>query len=119
MLIETESLRLSPTTCLFEGAHHGGGVQLSIYLVEYAPGTGARLHVHPHPEVFVIESGEAMFTVGEEEIQVRAGQIVIAPANKPHRFTSTGAIPLHAVNILPSDQSLVTWLEDELGGAAR
>jgi hypothetical protein len=32
MLIETESLRLSPTKCLFEGAHHGG-VQLSIYLV--------------------------------------------------------------------------------------
>ena len=118
MLIETESLRLSPTTCLFEGAHHGG-VQLSIYLVDYPPGTGARLHVHPHPEIFVIESGEAKFTVDGGEIDARAGQIVIAPANKPHRFVSTGTVPLHAVNILPSNQSLVTWLEDEHESAAR
>jgi quercetin dioxygenase-like cupin family protein len=118
MLIEIESLRLSSTTCLFEGAHHDG-VQLSIYLADYAPGSGARLHIHPHPEVFVIESGEVKFTVDGEEIEARAGQILIAPANKPHRFVSTGAIPLHAVNILPSDKNLVTWLEDEPGGAAR
>jgi len=31
MLIETESLRLSPTKCLFEGAHHGGVHSRSIW----------------------------------------------------------------------------------------
>jgi quercetin dioxygenase-like cupin family protein len=117
MLIDSESLRLSPSTRLFEGAHHGG-VQLSIYLVDYAPGTGARLHVHPYPEVFVIESGEATFTVDGEEIKARAGQIVVAPANQPHRFISDGAITLHAVNILPSDETMVTWLEDKLADPA-
>jgi hypothetical protein len=39
MLIDSESLRLSATTSLFEGAQRGG-VQFSIYLVDYAPVLG-------------------------------------------------------------------------------
>ncbi len=110
MLIDTESLRLSPTTHLFEGGPQAG-VSLSIFLVDYAPGTGARLHVHPHPEVFVIERGEATFNVDGREIVARAGQILVAPANKPHRFICTGATALHAVNIIPSGKVITTWLE--------
>jgi quercetin dioxygenase-like cupin family protein len=118
MQIDTESLRLSPTTRLFEGGPNGG-VRLSIFLVDYAPGTGAQLHVHPHPEVFVIESGEAKFTVDGQEINARAGQIVVAPANKPHRFMSTGTTTLHAINIVPSDKMTFTWLENEPANPVR
>jgi quercetin dioxygenase-like cupin family protein len=111
MLIERGSLRLSATTSLFEGGPHGVGV--SIFFVDYAPGTGTRLHVHPHPEVFVIEAGEATFTVDNEEIKASAGQILIAPANKPHRFWSTGSVAFRSINVVPSGKMAFTWLEDE------
>lgn len=88
-------------------------VGLSIFVVEYPPGTGARLHVHPHPEVFVIESGEATFTVDGEEIKAVAGQILIAPADKPHRFWSTGSVPFRSINVMPSGEMVFTWLEAE------
>lgn len=111
MLIDRDSLRLSATTALFEGGPHD--VELSMFFVEYPPGTGARLHVHPHPEVFVIESGEATFQVGDEEIQASAGQMLVAPANTPHRFRSTGSEPFRSINIVPSGKMTFTWLEDE------
>ncbi len=111
MLIDRESLRLSATTSLFEGGPHDVG--LSIFFVDYAPGTVARLHVHPHPEVFVIESGEATFTIDDEEIRASAGQILIAPANRPHRFRRTGSVSFRSINVVPSGKMAFTWLEDE------
>jgi len=111
MLIDRESLRLSATTSLFEGGPHDVG--LSIFFVDYAPGTSARLHVHPRPEVFIIESGEAVFAVDDEEITALAGQILIAPANKRHRFRSTGAVSSRSINVVPSGEMAFTWLEDE------
>lgn len=111
MLIDTESLRISPTACLFEGGSWGG-VQLSFFQVDYPPGAGVRLHVHPDPEVFVIESGEATFYVDGQEIKAVAGQILVAPANTPHWFTNTGPSRLRAVNVLPRDTVITTWLED-------
>jgi mannose-6-phosphate isomerase-like protein (cupin superfamily) len=67
----------------------------------------------------VIESGEAKFTVDGQEINARAGQIVVAPANKPHRFMSTGTTTLHAINIVPSDKMTFTWLENEPANPVR
>jgi quercetin dioxygenase-like cupin family protein len=44
------------------------------------------LHTHPYEEVFVTLEGEATFTVGDDTIEVSAGQIVVAPAGVPrHR----------------------------------
>lgn len=40
------------------------------------PAVGPRLHVHPQPEVFVVEAGEATFTVAEENLIATAGWLV-------------------------------------------
>jgi quercetin dioxygenase-like cupin family protein len=87
MLIDTEALRLNLTTRLFEGARNGGG-GLSIFLVDYTPGTGPRLHVHPHPEVFVIESGETTFTVGARTSRLKRDRLWWRQPTSPHRFMS-------------------------------
>jgi mannose-6-phosphate isomerase-like protein (cupin superfamily) len=83
----------------FQGFEHGE-IELSFFVINYLqPGTGPQLHVHPYPEVFITLEGEALFTVGEEEFTVRAGQIAIAPANTPHKFVSVGNVPLKQVDI--------------------
>ena len=46
--------------------------------------------------------GEATFTVGEDTMEVSAGQIVVAPANVPHKFVNSGNGPLRQVDIHPS-----------------
>jgi mannose-6-phosphate isomerase-like protein (cupin superfamily) len=75
------------------------------------PGGGPRLHRHPYPETFVIRSGEALFTVGDEQIKAVAGQIVIVPANTPHKFTNPGPGALETIDIHESGKFVTEWLE--------
>jgi mannose-6-phosphate isomerase-like protein (cupin superfamily) len=74
----------------FVGADHGD-VPVSLILVHSAPGAGPAVHRHPYAEVFVVESGQATFELGESLIVVEAGQIVVGPADIPHGFTNTGS----------------------------
>jgi quercetin dioxygenase-like cupin family protein len=69
----------------FVGAEHGD-VPFSIILVHAAPGAGPRLHRHPYAEVFVVESGEATFQLGDDTMVVRGGEVVVGPANVPQRL---------------------------------
>jgi mannose-6-phosphate isomerase-like protein (cupin superfamily) len=90
-----------------------GDVATSVILVDFPrPGMGPKLHRHPFAEVFVTIEGEATFTVGEEEIVVRAGQIAIAPPNTPHKFVSSGEGRLLQVDIHASSKFETEWLEE-------
>ncbi len=46
----------------FVGADFGD-LPISFIMVDSAPGNGPDLYVHPYQEVFVIQSGEATFTI--------------------------------------------------------
>lgn len=87
----------------FVGADHGD-VPVSVILVHSAPGVGPALHRHPYAEVFVVESGQATFQLGERRIVVEGGQIVIGPADIPHGFTNTGTgeLRLTAIHCAPA-----------------
>jgi mannose-6-phosphate isomerase-like protein (cupin superfamily) len=85
----------------FEGYRYGD-VDVSFFLVDCPPGGGPVLHTHPYEEVFVMLEGEATFTVGDDAIEVSAGQIVVAPAGVPHKFVNSGSGPLRQVDIHPS-----------------
>jgi mannose-6-phosphate isomerase-like protein (cupin superfamily) len=91
-----------------EGADHGAGV--SIILVDARPGRGPALHKHTYEEVFVVQEGRATFTAGDEEREVSAGDIVIVPANTPHRFVNSGEGPLRQVAIHVSARFATEWL---------
>jgi quercetin dioxygenase-like cupin family protein len=95
-----DELRRSPTAALFEGA--GDGVDASIFITTYPQGRGPDLHVHPYPEVFVVDRGVARFTVGEEEHVVEAGHVVVVPAETPHGFKCHGEDELHVISVHPS-----------------
>ena len=100
-LIGKDELPYGKIAHKFEGYRYGD-VNVSFFLVDSPPGGGAVLHTHPYEEVFVTLEGNATFTVGDKTIEVGAGQIVVAPADVPHKFVNSGTGPLRQVDIHPS-----------------
>jgi mannose-6-phosphate isomerase-like protein (cupin superfamily) len=98
-VIPIEDLRRSPMAALFEGRDEA---PLSIFVTEYPRGRGPDLHLHPYPEVFVVRTGTARFTVGDDELEVAAGNIVVVPAETPHGFKGAGDDTLRVVSVHPS-----------------
>ncbi len=111
IVLAGEVPRVSPTACLFEGEEHGVGI--SAFVVDSTPGLGPSLHVHPYAEVFVVHEGEATFSVDGDQVVAAPGDIVIAPAGRPHRFTNTGSGRLLMTSISPAGRTETTWLDGE------
>jgi len=107
-VIPIESLRRSPSAVLFEGRDD---VALSVFVTEFERGEGPSLHLHPYPEVFLVETGTGAFTVGDDELVIGGGHIVIVPAQTPHGFKGAGDETLRVVSIHPSGTAEQTWLQ--------
>jgi mannose-6-phosphate isomerase-like protein (cupin superfamily) len=86
-----------------------GEVPFSIILVHSAPGVGPKLHRHPYAEVFVVESGQATFQLGDETVVVESGHIV-GPPDVPHGFTNTGSGVLRLTAIHGAADFNTEWL---------
>jgi len=65
----------------FVGAEHGD-VPFCVILVHSKPGVGPKLHRLPYAEVFVVESGQATFRIGDESIVVEGGNVVVSPPGR-------------------------------------
>jgi mannose-6-phosphate isomerase-like protein (cupin superfamily) len=81
-----------------------------VIVVEAGPGDGPQLHRHPYEEVFVVQEGVATFTLDGEEREVRAGEVVVAPAGVAHRFVNSGDGPLRQVDIHVNRGFDTEWL---------
>src|SRR3954468_18292329 len=93
-----------------EGKPYGAGISIILESTD-RPGSGPRLHKHPYPETFIIRRGRAVFTVGTEEIEGSAGQIIVVPADTPHKFRTLGPDRFESVNIHANDEFITEWLE--------
>jgi quercetin dioxygenase-like cupin family protein len=93
-----------------EGYLHGA-VPASIIFFAGPPGSGPSLHRHPYAEIFIVQEGEATFTVGDATFIVTAGQIAIAPAGVPHAFINSGPGPLRQIDIHTNDRFVTEWME--------
>jgi quercetin dioxygenase-like cupin family protein len=83
-----------------------------LILVDAPPGDGPKLHTHPYEEVFVVNDGRARFTVGDTEVEVSTGDVVIAPPNAPHKFVNVGEDRLRLTNIHVNERFRTAWLEE-------
>ena len=75
------------------------GAPFSAYIVNAKAGQGPPLHTHPYVEVAFTPEGCATITVGNETREVKAGGIVVIPANTPHRFVNSGDAILRQIDI--------------------
>ena len=88
----------------------GAQQELRVGLMDAEPGQGPALHIHPYPETWIVHSGEAEFTVGEQKIMGKAGDIIVVDPETPHRFVNTGTSRLQMTCIHASDRVVQTWL---------
>ncbi len=93
----------------FVGSEHGD-VPFSVILVHSRPGAGPKLHRHPYAEVFIVESGEATFRIGEDTVVVEGGNVVVSPPGEAHGFTNTGSGELRLTAIHGAARFDTEWL---------
>ncbi len=63
--------------------------------------------------------GRALFTIGDERIEAQAGDILLGPANVPHKYHNLGPGLLESTDIHLSDRWIQTDLDEpELSGEA-
>jgi len=86
------------------------GAPFSAYIVNARPGQGPPLHTHPYVEVAFTLEGCATITVGDEQREVKAGGIVVIPADTPHRFVNSGGTILRQIDIHAGPRFLQTNL---------
>lgn len=111
-VLHRDELPRDENTYEFEGfQHHDTGV--SFIWVDMAPGGAIRLHKHPYKEIFIIQEGISTFTVGSETLEAHPGQIIIVPADVPHKFMNLHDQQLKQIDIHVSKQFITYWLEDE------
>jgi quercetin dioxygenase-like cupin family protein len=110
-ILNRDDLPRDENTYEFEGVQHHN-TNVSFIWVDMPPGGTVRLHKHPYQEIFIIQEGVSTFTVGSETLEAHAGQIIIVPADIPHKFMNLSNGPLRQVDIHVSRQSVTEWLED-------
>jgi len=93
-----------------QGKEIGGAGICLIFNNTHKVGFGPRLYKHPYPETFIVGSGRALFTVRDDGIEASAGQILVVPADTPHKFRNLGPDLLETIDIHASDTFVTEWL---------
>jgi mannose-6-phosphate isomerase-like protein (cupin superfamily) len=109
--IALADLAVGPTAWMYEGRSRGA--EISFFVTSTPPGLGPGLHVHPYAETFLVWEGEGTFTVGDEQVVVPSGNIVVVPPDTPHGFKNHGEVTLRVIGIHDNGEVQQTWLEDD------
>jgi mannose-6-phosphate isomerase-like protein (cupin superfamily) len=109
ILRSEEQQRSSRGTITFEGEPYGSGV--SMFLIDYQEvGDGPLLHKHPYPETWIVRAGTARFTVDEQMIEAKSGDVIVCAPETPHKFENVGPGNLDIICIHPSP----TFIQEDL-----
>src|SRR5512132_3381584 len=96
-VLNREELPFDGNTYEFEGIHQN--TEISFIWVDMLPGGHVRLHKHPYKEIFIIQEGTSTFTIGSTTLEAHAGQIIIVPADTPHKFMNSSDRQLRQIDI--------------------
>lgn len=93
----------------------GGG----LFLVEHMhlrPG-GPPLHLHlEQEEWFYVMEGKVAFQVGEQRIELKSGESILAPRRIPHTFSSTSPTPGRMMIAFTPAGKMEQFFRDTNGG---
>jgi mannose-6-phosphate isomerase-like protein (cupin superfamily) len=110
-ILNRDKLPRDANTYEFVGSQYQD-TEISFIWVDMPPGGAIRLHKHPYKEIFIIQEGLATFTVDSATLEAHAGQIIIVPADVPHKFMNLSDQPLKQIDIHVNKQFITYWLED-------
>jgi quercetin dioxygenase-like cupin family protein len=75
------------------------GVGATLSWGTLSPGHEPRPHTHPHEQIVYIVSGHDTFTVGDETVDVRQGDLLVVPSGEPHYAVAGGSEPMVDLSI--------------------
>jgi mannose-6-phosphate isomerase-like protein (cupin superfamily) len=110
LLLHRDDLPYDGNTYEFQGVLYQD-TNVSFIWVDMPPGGTIRLHKHPYEEIFIIQEGIATFTVDSATLEAKAGQILIVPAEAPHKFMNLSDKQLKQIDIHVNKQFITDWLE--------
>ena len=110
-VLNRDDLPRDGNTYEFEGLDYEDS-EVSFIWVDMPPGGIVRLHKHPYKEIFIIQEGVSTFTVDTTILEAVAGQIIIVPADVPHKFANNGDGQLKQIDIHVNREFITDWLED-------
>ena len=110
-ILNRDELSRDANTFEFVGSHYQD-TEISFIWVDMSPGGTIRLHKHPYKEIFIIQDGVATFTVDSATLEAHTGQIIIVPADVPHKFMNASNRQLKQIDIHINRQFITEWLED-------
>jgi quercetin dioxygenase-like cupin family protein len=113
-VIKRDQLPWSEIARELVGADHG--LEITLLFVGAAPGRGPALHRHPYAEVFIVQEGQATFTIDGRTREARPGDILVAHANQTHSFVNSGTAPLRQIDIHVSPTFSTEWLGEQDDG---
>jgi quercetin dioxygenase-like cupin family protein len=90
---DCKHLRPFPGVQMFTKA----GQHMTLSLVEMEPAAVIPSHQHPHEQMGLMLEGEGTFTIGDEVLQVKPGQMWSIPGGVSHTITA-GAQGLRALD---------------------
>lgn len=94
----------------WQGGSRGAGLCVIANRID-GVGVGPRLHRHPYAETIVVRSGTGRFTLGDKQIELCAGHILVIPPHTSHKFSNVGPEPLETIDIHESGAFITEWLE--------
>lgn len=82
------------------------------------PGKRLSLQLHQQRrEIWVVVAGSGLMTLGDNQFDVKAGDVIKIEREQPHRVANTGELPLVIIEtqlgICPEDD--ITRIEDDYG----
>lgn len=84
---------------------------ISLMIGEVVPGDAIRMHRYDYEEVFILQSGRGVYTIGDTTVDASTGVIVIIPAGIPHRFANPGDEVLRHTAVHGAPAVTIEWLE--------
>ncbi|HEX8123731.1 MAG TPA: cupin domain-containing protein [Solirubrobacteraceae bacterium] len=115
MLVRSlDEVRVSATACLIEGETLAEFLlPVSCFVTSYGRDAGPGPHVHPYPELFIVQDGRATFSVGGTDREVAAGHFVVVPAETVHSFRNPADAVLRVVSVQPSPRVEQRFVDDD------
>jgi mannose-6-phosphate isomerase-like protein (cupin superfamily) len=110
LILNRDELPRDGSTYEFEGFQYQD-TEVSFIWVDMPPGGVVRLHKHPYKEIFIIQEGVSTLTVGSETLEAHAGQVIIVPADTPHKFANFSDQRLKQVDIHVNKEFITDWRE--------
>ena len=107
---ETARLRgyfpLSPGT---PNASDVAAEDLMMVCIELEPGNHLPTHRDSNEELLIATQGTVEATVGEETVEVSAGECVVVPEMAPHGMRNVGDETAHVLGVFPNDELTATF----------